>query len=109
MSGNTREQRLDSGDAAMEEVGGLAALVPAQARPVDLVYRPLGSSGTESDAQGEVAAAAARTAVAGEIEKLRPGEPYVLHQGRVGDYPGIAPELSPDELLVFGVVYRFGA
>ncbi|MDT0302820.1 hypothetical protein [Streptomonospora wellingtoniae] len=108
MGGNTREQRLDSGDATMEEVGGLAALVPAQARPVDLVYRPLGSSGAESDTQRDVAAAAARTAVAGEIEKLRPGEPYVLQQGRVADYPGIAPELPPGEILVFGVVYRFG-
>ncbi|MUL44279.1 hypothetical protein FZ103_24475 [Streptomonospora sp. PA3] len=92
----------------MEEIGGLAALVPAQARAVDLVYRPLGSAGTDSDGQHDVAAAAARTAVAGEIERLRPGEPYVLHQGRVDDYPGIAPELASDVQLVFGVVYRFG-
>ncbi|WP_157036300.1 hypothetical protein [Streptomonospora alba] len=105
MSGNTREKRLDAG---MEEIGGLAGLVPAQSRPVDLVYRPLGSAGTESDGQRDVASAAARTAVAAEIEKLRPGEPYVLHQGRVADYPGMAPELEGDELLVFGVVYRFG-
>ncbi|MFD0776948.1 hypothetical protein ACFQZ2_23685 [Streptomonospora algeriensis] len=105
MSGSTHEKRLDAG---MEEIGGLAGLVPAQARPVDLVYRSLGSAGTESDGQRDVAAAAARTAVAAEIEKLCPGEPYVLHQGRAADHPGMAPELESGEQLVFGVVYRFG-
>ncbi|QBI54070.1 hypothetical protein [Streptomonospora litoralis] len=105
MSGSTREKGLDTG---LEAIGGLTELVPAQARPVDLVYRSLGTSGTDSDGQHDIAAAAARTAVAGEIERLRPGEPYVLHLGPAADYPGLAPESTEAELLVLGVVYRFG-
>ncbi|GAA4919605.1 hypothetical protein [Streptomonospora salina] len=105
MSRSIREKRLDPG---MEEIGGIAGLVPAQARAVDVVYRALGGAGADSDGQRDVAAAAARTAVAAEIEKLRPGEPYVLRQGRVADYPGMAAELDADDELVFGVVYRFG-
>jgi len=102
----TGDARVRDRDAGLEAVGGLARLVPAQARPVDLVYRSLGSV-SESDGQRDTAAAAARTAVACEIERRRPGEPYVLHRGRAADYPGLAPQLQDEEPLVFGVVYRF--
>lgn len=108
MRGNTREKGPGSG---LEAVGGLVDLIPAQARPVDIVYRSLGAEGSESAESGsqrEVAAAAARTAVAGEIERLRPGEPYVLQQGCAADYPGLDPELPEENQLVIGVVYRFG-
>ncbi|MFC3522872.1 hypothetical protein ACFPZ0_18650 [Streptomonospora nanhaiensis] len=81
-------------------------LVPEQARPVDLVVRSCGTLADDTGSQREVAVAAARTAVAEEIERRRPGEPYMLRQGRVHDFCDVVPECPLDEYVVVGVVYR---
>ncbi len=81
-------------------------LVPRQARAVDLISRVLPVGEIDTPAQREVAAAAARTAIAAEIEQRWPGAPYVIGQGGSEEYADL--ELAPETeaLVVIGVVYE---
>ncbi|WP_017622096.1 hypothetical protein [Nocardiopsis chromatogenes] len=90
-------------------VGRMAGLVPGQARAVAVVARTYHPAELETRGQRETADAAARTAVAEEIEERWPGAPYVVLHGPAEDFPGAVPEAARGDEVVIGVVYRVGA
>ncbi|WP_239647481.1 MULTISPECIES: hypothetical protein [Nocardiopsis] len=87
----------------------MAGLVPGQARAVAVVVRSYRSAELETQGQRETADAAARTAVAEEIEERWPGAPYVVRHGPAEDFAGAVPEAAHGHEVVIGVVYRVGA
>ncbi|TQN31496.1 hypothetical protein FHX37_1403 [Haloactinospora alba] len=91
----------------LEALAQRPRLVPEQARPVDVVSRCYRSSEMDTAQQREQAAAAARTAIAGEIESRWPGAPYIIRQGTVGEFRELDLDAADDAMVVVGVVYRF--
>ncbi|MBB4931423.1 hypothetical protein F4561_002243 [Lipingzhangella halophila] len=91
----------------LEALGRRPRLVPEQARPVDLVSRACPIGEMDTPAQREVAAAAARTSIANEIQERWPGAPYLIRQGRTEELEDLDLESGTDALVIFGVVYKF--
>lgn len=90
----------------LEALGRRPRLVPEQARPVDLVPRTFAPDEMETPGQREVAAAAARTSIANEIQERWPGEPYVIRQGSTEEFADLALGSGRDAVVVLGVVYE---
>ncbi|WP_148046278.1 hypothetical protein [Halostreptopolyspora alba] len=90
----------------LEALGRRPRLVPEQARPVDLVPRVFALGAMDTPGQREVAAAAARTSIANEIQERWPGEPYVIRQGSTEEFADLSLGEEGDALVVFGVVYE---
>ncbi|MDA2805517.1 hypothetical protein [Nocardiopsis suaedae] len=92
----------------VDVVGRMAGLVPGQARAVGVVARTYRPAELETRGQRETADAAARTAVAEEIEERWPGAPYVVRHGPAEDFPGAVPQAAHGDEVVIGIVYRVG-
>ncbi|MFC3996483.1 hypothetical protein ACFOVU_11180 [Nocardiopsis sediminis] len=100
------ESREDHTRTRLAALDRRPRMVPEQAHAVGFTARRIAPGEADTDDQREVADAAARTAVATEIEERWPGLPYVIRHGSGEELHDIVPDCDPGDRVVLGIVYR---
>ncbi|MFC4564308.1 hypothetical protein ACFO4E_20795 [Nocardiopsis mangrovi] len=100
------ESREDHARTSLAALGRRPRMVPEQANAIGVAARAIPQTEADTDGQREVADAAARTAVATEIEERWPGMPYVIRHGSGAEFDDVVPWCAPGDRVVLGIAYR---